>query len=154
MNINSLKSGYLGAGTNSIVAGRAYARVDIRLVPDQTPEKMHDIIMRHWPRTYSRALRAIKWFGGMPLRVSPDDPYVLKIADILRETWGMEPILNPSVGGYAPFRILVDALNAPFIQIPIGNPDQNEHSINENLKIDDMMRGIKTAAAILTGIGG
>ena len=147
-NINSLKAGHIGLGTNSIVAGNAYARMDIRLVPDQTPEKMHALLLAHLEKHGFTDVN-VKWFGGMPLRVPSDHPYVLKISDALRSVWGLEPVIYPSIGGFSPFRVLVDALHAPFIQVPIGNCDQNEHSINENLIVDDFMRGIRTAAAIL-----
>lgn len=148
-NINSLKAGHIGAGTNSIVAGSAYARLDIRLVPDQTPERVHELLSAHLKK-HGFTHVTLKWFGGMPLRVPVDHPFIGKISDALRDVWGLEPVIYPSIGAFSPFRVLVDTLEAPFIQVPIGNCDQNEHSNNENLVIDDFMRGIRTAAAILS----
>ena len=153
-NINSLRSGHLGAGNNNIVPATARVRLDMRLVPNQTPQKMHELFKAHLHKHGYDDVEFLSDGGvGMPCRVPLDNPYVLAIQDALRESFGEEPILYPGLGGTGPSHIFLENLGIYRILVPFASSDQNDHGVNENLKISDFENGIRASAAIMHKIG-
>jgi acetylornithine deacetylase/succinyl-diaminopimelate desuccinylase-like protein len=55
----------------------------------------------------------------------------------------------PTMGGSAPLAVIEDALNVPTISVPIVNHDNNQHSFNENVRIQNLWDGIELMAALL-----
>ena len=55
-----------------------------------------------------------------------------------------------SAGGTAPLHPFIVTLGLPMSWVHYGNPDQNGHSPNENLRLDCFYRGIKTSAAVFS----
>ncbi len=58
--------------------------------------------------------------------------------------------LMPTLGGSVPLYLFTDILKLPAIGIPIANHDNNQHSANENLRLQNLWDGIETLAARLT----
>jgi hypothetical protein len=56
----------------------------------------------------------------------------------------------PTLGGSVPLYIFTDQLKTPCIGIPIANHDNNQHSANENIRLQNLWDGIETMAALLT----
>ena len=56
----------------------------------------------------------------------------------------------PTMGGGLPLEAIERPLGAPTIIIPIGNHDNNQHSFDENLRIQNLWDGIELMAALLT----
>jgi acetylornithine deacetylase/succinyl-diaminopimelate desuccinylase-like protein len=54
------------------------------------------------------------------------------------------------MGGSVPTDKLVEALDLPFVIVPLVNPDNNQHSFDENLRIQNLWDGIELMAALLT----
>jgi acetylornithine deacetylase/succinyl-diaminopimelate desuccinylase-like protein len=56
----------------------------------------------------------------------------------------------PSLGGSVPLYIFTDILRTPAIGVPIANHDNNQHSANENIRLQNLWDGIETMAALFT----
>ena len=54
------------------------------------------------------------------------------------------------MGGTVPTAVLVDALHLPFVLVPTVNPDNNQHSHDENLRIGHFISGSRTILRLLT----
>ena len=59
-------------------------------------------------------------------------------------------IKMPTLGGSVPLYVFTDFLKTPTIGIPIVNHDNNQHSANENIRLQNLWDGIETMAALLT----
>jgi acetylornithine deacetylase/succinyl-diaminopimelate desuccinylase-like protein len=61
----------------------------------------------------------------------------------------VQPVLAPTLGGSVPLYILETATRAPQIGVPIVNHDNNQHSANENLRLQNLWDGIEIFAALM-----
>jgi len=68
----------------------------------------------------------------------------------LKQAGGTEPVRIRMMGGSVPTDKLVDALEVPFIIVPLVNGDNNQHSFDENLRLQNLWDGIELMAALLT----
>ena len=62
----------------------------------------------------------------------------------------VEPVRVRMMGGTVPTDVLVDALRLPFVLVPTVNPDNNQHSHDENLRIGNFVSGTRTIRSLLT----
>jgi acetylornithine deacetylase/succinyl-diaminopimelate desuccinylase-like protein len=170
LNMSGL-SGGLGTaegGANLIVPeSRAY--VDFRLVPNQTPARVRELVEGHIRRvgfhlvttepdsltrqSHPRVIR-VTWSGGYPAaRTSLDHPgarAMLAAADAIR---GHPLIRVPTLGGSLPLADFVAVLGIPFAILPIVNHDNNQHGENENLRLQNLWDGIELYAGVLARMG-
>jgi acetylornithine deacetylase/succinyl-diaminopimelate desuccinylase-like protein len=63
---------------------------------------------------------------------------------------GYKPVLAPTLGGSVPLYIIESGTSSPQIGVPVVNHDNNQHSINENVRIKNLWDGIEVFAAIMT----
>jgi acetylornithine deacetylase/succinyl-diaminopimelate desuccinylase-like protein len=68
----------------------------------------------------------------------------------LKDTFGKDVIQIRTTGGTVPIAPFINELKIPAFIVPMVNPDNNQHSPNENLKIGQLAYGIKTFYGILT----
>lgn len=67
----------------------------------------------------------------------------------LAHQFGEDPIKIRTTGGSVPIAPFVNTLGIPAVIVPTVNPDNNQHSPNENLRLGNLTRGIETYLAIL-----
>lgn len=154
-NIHGLDAGYkVRGGHYSVIPSVALAKLDFRLVESQKPEAMFKLLKRHLTQRGFDDIKLRKLASYGPAMTSPKDPLVRLVADIARELYEKEPILNPPPGGSSPISILRKWIGkVPCVSIGVEYPGSNTHSANENIRVDDFIRGIKHIAAIITSFG-
>jgi acetylornithine deacetylase/succinyl-diaminopimelate desuccinylase-like protein len=76
-------------------------------------------------------------------------PASLELTKVLEQTWNETPVRIRTMGGTVPMAPFVETLGFPVISIPVVNFDNNQHSENENLKLDNLWKAIVTFAAVL-----
>jgi acetylornithine deacetylase/succinyl-diaminopimelate desuccinylase-like protein len=165
LNIRGMSSARTGAGASNVLPSTATASIDIRLVKGITPEiaarRMLDhiraqgyTIVENEPDQATRMAtpklaRVVVEKGGYPAaRTSMDLPIsqlVLRTAESARG-----PIVKlPTMGGSVPLFMIEQILGVPTITVPIANHDNNQHSSNENLRLQNLWDGIELMAAML-----
>ena len=88
-----------------------------------------------------------------PSKTPLDSPYTEVIRAALRAGRGEEPLLVPAMGGSLPDYVFTKILGVPAFVTPYANADEANHAPNENLEVARFVDGIKTGAALLTGLG-
>src|SRR5262249_10526754 len=83
-------------------------------------------------------------------RTAMDLPISKAVIEAIERTWGAEPVRIRTSGGTVPISQFIRVLNFPAIGVPIVNFDNNQHSENENLRLENLWKGIVTLAALLT----
>ncbi len=151
--ICGLTSGYQGPGSKTVLPAQASAKVDFRLVPNQSPEDIVAKLRAHLDAEGFGDVQMNYLGGGRPARTDPDDPF---IALVQRSAVGVydQPVrIWPMIGGSGPNYLFTHHLNVPIATVGVGYPGANAHAPNENLRVDDLVRGIKHVARIVLGMG-
>ncbi len=82
-----------------------------------------------------------------------DLPASKAVIAAVEEAWA-EPVLKvPMLGGSVPMYLFTDTLQVPVIGVPIVNHDNNQHGVNENLRLQNLWDGIEVYAALIAGLG-
>jgi acetylornithine deacetylase/succinyl-diaminopimelate desuccinylase-like protein len=165
LNIRGLASGHVGNQASNVVPSSATASIDIRLVkgmdPRGTLDRLIDHIKRqgftvvdHEPSTAERQARGlIAWVkeghvGLGAVRTPMDLPISQEVIRVVESARG--PVIKlPNMGGSLPLAEVEQPLGTRTIEIPIANHDNNQHSFNENLRIQNLWDGIELMAALL-----
>jgi len=165
LNVRGMSSSRTGAGASNVIPSTATATIDMRLVKGITPEMAADRLLAHIrgqgyhvvsnePDAATRmahtkvAKVVVERSGYNASRTSMDLPIsqlVLRTADAARG-----PVVRlPTMGGSVPLYMIEEILKVPTISTPIANHDNNQHSFNENIRIQNLWDGIELMAALL-----
>jgi acetylornithine deacetylase/succinyl-diaminopimelate desuccinylase-like protein len=143
LNFNGFHSGYGGPGTKTVLPAEALAKLDIRLIPDQDPDEVVELLKKHLIKQGFDDIEVdVKEVGGHPARSDIAHPFVRMTLDTLREVYGLEPIHYINMPGSGPMHPFVHHLKAPVVGMGVGYPGSRIHSPNENIRIDDFEKGI------------
>ena len=147
-NIAGISAGFTGEGSKTVLPRQAMVKIDIRLVPGQTPEKMFHTLRRHLDGHGFEDAR-LKHYGMVPPSRTPvDHPYVDVAVRAVQAGFGEDAILFPGIGGVAPDFVFTGHLGVPSIVIPYAAADQKNHAPNESMVLDGFFKGIRTSAAL------
>lgn len=148
--INGLTSGYQGPGAKTVLPAYASAKIDFRLVPDQSPEEIVPLLRAHLDAE-GFADVAVRYVAGVkPARTDPDDPFVQMSIQAAEDVYGMTPIVEPLIGGSGPLHPFIHELGLPVVTSGCGHPESRVHAPNENIRIPDFINGIRHTARIIT----
>jgi acetylornithine deacetylase/succinyl-diaminopimelate desuccinylase-like protein len=136
-NIAGFLSGYTGPGPKTIVPGTAMVKMDFRLVPNQTPDNMADLLRRHLDTRGFTDVR-IEVLGRLaPARVPVSHPLVGAAAAVW-EQLGVPAHVQPMTGGSGPLAAISDELGIPAVMVAgPGYAGSRIHSPNEHIRLAD-----------------
>lgn len=168
LNLRGIEAGHVEEKAQNAISTLAKASIDFRLVPNQTPERVHELvekfitrqgffIVRQAPdlatrRQHARVIRVSWGAGYKSARTALDDPAVLPVVRSIEETLGSSIVKMPLLGGSVPMYLFPDLLKTPVVGLPIANHDNNQHGANENLRLQNLWDGIEVFAGILAGV--
>jgi acetylornithine deacetylase/succinyl-diaminopimelate desuccinylase-like protein len=147
--INGLTSGYQGKGGKTVLPNRASVKIDCRLVPDQDPQKILDLVRAHVARV-APDVEFIASGGQMRPSSTPlDHPFAGAVRAAVTIGFGVAPVEIPLMGGSLPDAVWTKDLGLPSFVVPYGVPDQRNHAPNENMPVANFYNGIRSSAALL-----
>ena len=121
----------------------------MRLVPNQDPDKIARLFVQHVKRLAPKTVRVkvTEVSGrGKPWLVPTDHPSLQAVARAIQQGFGKKPVYTRT-GGTIPVVGTFDRLlKAPILLMGIGLPDENAHAPNEKLDLDNLHRGMLSAA--------
>jgi len=165
LNVRGMASSRIGAQASNVIPSTAMASIDIRLVKGidhlvaaqrviEHIRKQGYFIVDHDPDPQTRmshgrvAKVVLSESGYNASRTSMDLPISRAVVAAAEGAFG--PIIKlPTAGGSTPLVIIEDILNLPTISTPMVNHDNNQHSYNENLRVQNLWDGIELMAALL-----
>ncbi|MCJ7716307.1 MAG: M20/M25/M40 family metallo-hydrolase [Anaerolineales bacterium] len=151
--ICGLTSGYQGPGSKTVLPSKASAKVDFRLVPNQTPAGVLKQLRAHLDQEGFSDIKIEFLGGGPPARTDPDHPFVKLVVETSEDAFGHPMQLVPMVGGSGPNHAFVTTLNLPVVTTGLGYPGGNAHAPDENIRIDLYLKGAKHIARIIQAFG-
>ncbi|MCL6268001.1 M20/M25/M40 family metallo-hydrolase [Flagellimonas myxillae] len=166
LNIRGLGSGWVGPQSRTIVPASATAELDLRLVPESDGTRLKNLVKRyisdqgyhvldHIPsklerRSHDKIVTVIEGSVTDAFRTDLDNPYGNFLVETLQNTFGKDVVRWRIMGGTVPIAPFINELKIPAFLVPMVNPDNNQHSPNENLKIGQLAYGIEALYAILS----
>jgi acetylornithine deacetylase/succinyl-diaminopimelate desuccinylase-like protein len=149
LNIAGFTSGYGGPGSKTIIPSTATVKIDMRLVPDQTPDEIWEKVRAHVEQ-HAPGVEVVRLDGGMLPSYTPvEHPLAEVVRNAVERGFGTRPIDVPLVGGSLPDAVWTKTLGTPSFLVPYGDPEQANHAPNESYAVERFHRGIKTSAILL-----
>jgi acetylornithine deacetylase/succinyl-diaminopimelate desuccinylase-like protein len=138
----------------------------VRLVKETDPERMLLRILTHvraqgfhvlvdaepddeTRARYPRIVRVSRVESTKAYRTDIALPESQALIRTLSRVWGEPPVINRTMGGTVPIDFFIQALGMPAIVVPVVNFDNNQHSNNENLRLQNLWDAIVSFAAVL-----
>jgi acetylornithine deacetylase/succinyl-diaminopimelate desuccinylase-like protein len=166
LNIRGLGSAWIGEKARTIVPSEATAEIDIRLVPETDGTRLKKLVKQHIKnqgfyimdsipsredrRKHDHIITVKEGSVTDSFRTDLDNPYGDFIVKSIGNTFGEKVVQIRIMGGTVPIAPFINELQIPAFIVPMVNPDNNQHSPNENLKIGQIAYGIKTFYSLLS----
>lgn len=165
LNVRGMRSGWVGDEARTIIPATATAEIDVRLVPESDPDRLVGLIRDHIEDrgyavleeapTETERLRHPKLatltgsvaYGAF--RTDVDSRPGRWLARALERYHGDAPVRLRTSGGSIPIAPFVRTLGVPAVSLPTVNPDNNQHSPDENLRVGNFLDGIAAVLAVL-----
>lgn len=154
LEINGMLAGYTGPGSKTVLPSRAMAKISCRLVPNQDPKRIAELLEKHVRSLCSPNVTCelTSRHGGHPWITPPDHPALEAAAVAVRAVYGRDPV-RVREGGSIP--IVVDfqnILGLPGILLGFGLNDENLHAPDEHFRIENFYKGIELSAELLKAL--
>ncbi|HET9371160.1 MAG TPA: dipeptidase [Vicinamibacterales bacterium] len=148
--VHGLLGGFTGEGAKTVIPAVSMAKVSMRLVPDQDPDKIaklfEDYVNKVTPKTVE--LKVTRMHGGKPWITEYDNPFVQAAGRAIEQGFGKAPVFCREGGSIPVVSTFQQELNVPAVLFGVGLPDENAHAPNERLDLANFHNGI-VASAIL-----
>jgi acetylornithine deacetylase/succinyl-diaminopimelate desuccinylase-like protein len=146
LDVNGLLSGFIGEGSKTVLPATAMAKISMRLVPDQNPDRIREIMENYLkenvPETMAWTLT--EHASSSPAMVQVDSAAVKAANQAFEDIWG-KPIVFVRQGGTIPaVGFIQDILGADSLLLGFGLPDDNLHAPNEKQYLPNFFKGIDT----------
>ena len=167
INLRGVAAGGVGEAANNAVPTEARASIDFRLVPDQTPQKVRErfeawLRAEGWHIVYEAPTPEVRaahpklirldWnLGYAAVRTDMDLPVSKAVIASVERGAGRPPLVVPMLGGSVPMHFFAE-LGAPVLLVPMVNHDNNQHAVNENLRLQNLWDGIEIYAALIADL--
>jgi acetylornithine deacetylase/succinyl-diaminopimelate desuccinylase-like protein len=155
LEVHGIAGGFTGAGAKTVIPATATAKVSIRLVPRQEPDKViaafRGWVAKNTPKGIRTEVRVLS--GGPGLVVNPGHPAIAVAARAFGQVFGKETVFIRSGGSIPIVGDFANHLHIPTILMGFGLPDDGLHSPNEKFKIENYYLGIMTIAHFLEEYG-
>jgi acetylornithine deacetylase/succinyl-diaminopimelate desuccinylase-like protein len=146
--VNGILSGFTGAGAKTVIPAVAMAKVSMRLVPNQDPDKIaqlfEDYVKKVAPKTVE--VKVTRMHGGKPWMTDFDNKYVQAAGRAIQKGFGKEPVFNREGGSIPVVATFQEILGLPSVLFGVGLPDENAHAPNEKLDLGNFHGGIIASA--------
>ena len=167
LNVRGLSSGWVGSAARTIIPATAVANLDLRLVRESNGERLLALVEEHIlnqgfhlipdgrePNDDERAAypRLASFSGSVSygaFRTDLTGPTGSWLTRALENTFGAPPVRIRTMGGSVPIAPFVNTLDVPAVVLPLVNPDNNQHSPNENILLKNYFRGVESLYGVL-----
>jgi len=153
--VNGLLSGFTGEGAKTVLPAVAMAKVSMRLVPNQDPDKIaklvEDYLSKIAPKTVE--VKVTRMHGGKPWMASFDNKFIQAASRAIEQGFGRTPVFTREGGSIPVVATFQEVLGLPSVLFGVGLPDENAHAPNEKLDCGNFHSGIISAAILYSEIG-
>lgn len=148
LDVNGLCGGFTGEGAKTVIPAAAMAKVSMRLVPDQDPDRIAHLFEQHLKTLTppSVELTLTRMHGGKPWLASIDHPAIRAASRAFEKGFGASPVFTREGGTIPVVTTLAETLGLSTVLMGVGLPDENAHAPNERLDLGNYQNGIVSVA--------
>lgn len=166
LNIRGLGSGWVGKEARTIVPATATAELDLRLVPESDGNRLKKLVKTHIKQqgyyvldhiptkeeriAHNKIVTVLEGSVTDAFRTNLDNSYGKFLVNTMQQAFNEDVVQIRIMGGTVPIAPFINELQIPAFIVPMVNPDNNQHSPNENLKIGQLHYGIKSFYSMLS----
>jgi acetylornithine deacetylase/succinyl-diaminopimelate desuccinylase-like protein len=150
LEFNGIWGGYSGPGGKTIIPASAGAKITCRLVPNQDPDRIanlvRDAVLAAAPIGVTVIAEAKP--GGRPVVTSIDHPAVVAASRAMAGVFGTTPALTREGGSIPPVESFARLMGLPAVLVGLGLPDDQIHAPNEKFTLDMYFKGIRVVGRL------
>lgn len=146
LEVNGIWGGYIGEGAKTVLPSKAYAKISMRLVPNQNSDRITKLFTDHFESLAPASVKVkVKpHHGGEPV-VTPTDSIAYQAAEkALNEAFGTKPIPTRGGGSIPIVALFEKELGIKTVLLGFGLDSDGLHSPNEKYNIENYLKGIET----------
>lgn len=146
LEVNGIWGGYIGEGAKTVLPSKAYAKISMRLVPNQDSDKITQLFKKHFESIAPKGIKikVIPHHGGQPV-VTPTNSVAYKAAEkAILDSFGKLPIPTRGGGSIPIVSLFEQKLGLKSVLLGFGLDSDNLHSPNEKFDIANFFKGIET----------
>lgn len=146
LDVNGIWGGYTGEGAKTVLPSKAFAKISMRLVPNQTSDKITEIFKKHFESIAPPSVKVEvrPHHGGEPV-LTPTDSVAFKAASkAMEDTYGKKPIPTRGGGSIPIVALFEKELGLKSVLMGFGLDSDALHSPNEHYGLFNYYKGIET----------
>jgi len=146
LDVNGVWGGYVGEGAKTVLPSKAYAKISMRLVPNQSSQKITDLFENHFKKIAPESVKVkvTPHHGGEGVVIPTDFPAFLAAKKAMEKTFGKTPIPVRSGGSIPIVPMFEEVLGLKTILLGFGLDSDVIHSPNEHFGLFNFYKGIET----------
>ena len=146
LDVNGIWGGYTGEGAKTVLPSKAFAKISMRLVPDQSSDEIAQLFIRHFEKIAPKSVKVKVTIhhGGEPVVVSTESAGYKAAARAMEETYGKKPIPTRGGGSIPIVALFRKELKLDSILFGFGLDSDALHSPNEHYGLFNYYKGIET----------
>jgi len=149
LSVDGIVAGYTGPGSKTVIPAEATAKIDFRLVPRQTPERVVKLFKDYLKARGYGDIEVIEHGSEPPAKTPPNSPIVEATIKAAERVYGLKPAVLPMMAGSGPMYYFTELLGIPMASAGVGYYNSRVHAPNENIRIEDFKLGIKHIIATI-----
>ncbi len=152
--VNGMLSGYTGEGAKTVLPAVSMAKVSCRLVPNQDPAKIEELMKAHVAKVTPKGVTVtVKHLhGGKPWRADLAGPLFEAAKTALNAAFGRDPVVTGEGGSIPVVGDFERILGVPVLLMGFGLPGENAHAPDEWMSVENFNRGMRAIAALFEGL--
>jgi acetylornithine deacetylase/succinyl-diaminopimelate desuccinylase-like protein len=147
--INGILAGYTGPGSKTVLPKEAMAKLDFRLVSNQTSDEIRRKLARHLKKRGFKDIEILTCGSTEPTRTPVTNTFVSIVAKAAEKAYRKKAVIYPTSAASGPMHLFASILSAPVVSAGCSHADPKTHAPNENLTIKGFITGTKFMATML-----
>ncbi|GMA56628.1 acetylornithine deacetylase/succinyl-diaminopimelate desuccinylase-like protein [Alicyclobacillus sacchari] len=146
LEINGIYGGFQGEGTKTVIPCEAHAKITCRLVPNQDPGEILDLIENHLATHTPTGAQVtlVRQDGGKPYLAPYDHPAIQLASEAYAHAYGTPAVFTRMGGSIPVVETFANVLNIPVVMMGFSLGDENFHAPNEHFSLDNFDKGLRT----------
>lgn len=146
LDVNGIWGGYTSEGAKTVLPSKAYAKISMRLVPNQNHKEIDELFIRHFESIAPKSVKVkvSSHHGGQPAIIPTDSVEIEAAKKAFTEAWGKEPVLTREGGSIPIVELFQRELKIDSVLMGFGLGEDAIHSPNESYGIFNYLKGIET----------
>lgn len=143
--VNGFGGGFQGRGSKTVIPSEAFFKISCRLVPDQEPTAIQQLVAEHFCRICPTSVRLEVELGhhGAGYLMDPNSRFGLAAQSALRATFGEQTALIREGGSIPIVQTFREVLGAETLLLGLALPDCQAHAPNENFPVENFYAGMR-----------